>query len=108
MDVRAAEAVEIDQLARIWYEGWHDAHAQIVPPELARLRSLVSFRPRLEPALLDRWILHRKGRRALSAFRLGKVPWFGRRGGPACRRGGSAGRERRRNCLARMRDRKPP
>src|SRR6476660_3730345 len=51
MDVRAAEAVEIDQLARIWYEGWHDAHAQIVPPELARLRSLASFRPRLEAAL---------------------------------------------------------
>ncbi len=51
MDVRTAEAVEIDQLARIWYDGWHDAHAQIVPAELARLRSLASFRPRLEAAL---------------------------------------------------------
>jgi ribosomal protein S18 acetylase RimI-like enzyme len=51
MDVRAAEAVEIDQLAKVWYDGWHDAHAQIVPAELARLRSLESFRHRLQAAL---------------------------------------------------------
>jgi len=51
MDVRAAEAGDIDQLAKIWYDGWHDAHAQIVPAELARLRSLESFKPRLEAAL---------------------------------------------------------
>jgi hypothetical protein len=36
MDVRAAEEVEIDQLAKLWYDGWHDAHAQIVPAELTR------------------------------------------------------------------------
>jgi len=51
MDVRAAEAVEIDHLAKIWYDGWHDAHAQIVPAELARLRTLESFRHRLQAAL---------------------------------------------------------
>ena len=51
MEVRSAEEVEIDRLARIWYEGWHDAHAQIVPVELTRLRTLESFRERLQAAL---------------------------------------------------------
>jgi ribosomal protein S18 acetylase RimI-like enzyme len=51
MDVRAAELTEIDHLARVWYEGWHEAHAQIVPPELTRLRTLESFRHRLQAAL---------------------------------------------------------
>jgi GNAT superfamily N-acetyltransferase len=53
MDVRAAEEAEIDQLARIWYDGWQDAHAQIVPAELTRLRTLESFRRRLLAALPD-------------------------------------------------------
>jgi ribosomal protein S18 acetylase RimI-like enzyme len=51
MHVRAAEAGEIDHLAKVWYDGWHDAHAQIVPAELARLRTLESLRHRLEGAL---------------------------------------------------------
>ncbi|MGH9200660.1 MAG: GNAT family N-acetyltransferase [Vicinamibacterales bacterium] len=51
MDVRAAEEVEIDHLAKIWYDGWHEAHAQIVPAELTRLRTLESFRQRLQAAL---------------------------------------------------------
>jgi ribosomal protein S18 acetylase RimI-like enzyme len=52
MDVRAAEDAEIDQLARLWYEGWHDAHVSIVPAELTRLRTLESFRHRTQEALL--------------------------------------------------------
>jgi GNAT superfamily N-acetyltransferase len=51
MDVRAAEEGEIDLLARIWYDGWQDAHARIVPAELTRLRTLESFRERLRAAL---------------------------------------------------------
>jgi ribosomal protein S18 acetylase RimI-like enzyme len=51
MDVRAAETAEIDHLANVWYDGWQDAHAQILPAELARLRTLESFRERLEAAL---------------------------------------------------------
>ena len=53
MDVRAAQEREIDHLARIWYDGWHEAHAQIVPAELTRLRTLESFRDRLLAALPD-------------------------------------------------------
>jgi ribosomal protein S18 acetylase RimI-like enzyme len=51
MDVRNAEEAEIDHLARMWYEGWRDAHEQIVPAELTRLRTLESFRDRLQAAL---------------------------------------------------------
>jgi ribosomal protein S18 acetylase RimI-like enzyme len=51
MDVRAAEAVEIDRLAQLWYDGWHESHARIVPAELTRLRTLESFRDRLHAAL---------------------------------------------------------
>jgi ribosomal protein S18 acetylase RimI-like enzyme len=51
MDVRAAEEAEIDRLADLWYDGWQDAHARILPPELARHRTLDSFRHRLQAAL---------------------------------------------------------
>lgn len=51
MIVRNAEASEIDQLADIWCRGWQDAHAQILPAELKRLRTLESFRERLRVAI---------------------------------------------------------
>jgi ribosomal protein S18 acetylase RimI-like enzyme len=51
VEVRNAELAEIDLLARIWYDGWRDAHEQIVPEDLTRLRTLESFRDRLEAAL---------------------------------------------------------
>lgn len=53
MKVRAAEATELDQLARVWFDGWHEAHARIVPAELTRVRTLPSFRDRLQAALPD-------------------------------------------------------
>jgi ribosomal protein S18 acetylase RimI-like enzyme len=51
MNVRAAEESEIDHLAKVWHEGWHEAHARILPAELTRLRTLESFRDRLKAAL---------------------------------------------------------
>ena len=51
MDVRAAEEGEIGHLARLWHDGWQDAHARILPAELARARTLESFRDRLQAAL---------------------------------------------------------
>jgi GNAT superfamily N-acetyltransferase len=51
MHVRRAEEADIDHLARVWYDGWRDAHAKIVPGELARARTLESFRSRLAEAL---------------------------------------------------------
>src|SRR5882724_2498113 len=51
MHVRSAEAAEIEQLAKIWYDGWQDAHARLLPAELARIRTLESFKARLESSL---------------------------------------------------------
>ena len=53
MFVRPAEAAEIDHLAKVWYDGWHDAHARILPAELARIRTRESLRDRLQEALPD-------------------------------------------------------
>jgi hypothetical protein len=47
MEVRNAEETELDRLAKLWLESWRDAHAELVPAELARLRTLESFRDRL-------------------------------------------------------------
>jgi GNAT superfamily N-acetyltransferase len=51
MEVRGATEGEIGRLAAIWHQGWHEAHARIVPPELTRIRTLDSFRERLHAAL---------------------------------------------------------
>jgi GNAT superfamily N-acetyltransferase len=51
MNVRPAEEVDLERLTIVWHDGWRDAHAQIVPPELTRLRTMDSFRDRLRAAL---------------------------------------------------------
>ena len=47
MDIRSAEPSELDHLAHVWYDGWQDAHARIVPAQLTRARTWSSFRDRL-------------------------------------------------------------
>jgi GNAT superfamily N-acetyltransferase len=47
MIVRDAEASEVIPLARLWFDGWQDAHAAIVPEALKRLRTLESFETRM-------------------------------------------------------------
>jgi ribosomal protein S18 acetylase RimI-like enzyme len=44
---------ELDRLASLWHEGWHESHAPIVPADLTRLRTLESFRHRLQDAFAD-------------------------------------------------------
>ena len=53
MNVSGAEAAEINHLAKIWYDGWREAHEEIVPAELTRIRTLESFRDRLQGAIPD-------------------------------------------------------
>jgi GNAT superfamily N-acetyltransferase len=53
MTVRAAEEIDLDQMAKVWYDGWHESHSRIVPPELTRLRTFENFRERLAAALRD-------------------------------------------------------
>ena len=51
MVVRDAKASEIHGLAKLWFDGWHETHAHLVPMELAQLRTLRSFQERLVAAL---------------------------------------------------------
>src|SRR5690349_137523 len=51
--VRHAEDADLDRLAIVWHDGWHDAHGQLVPAALARERTLASFRARLPAMLRD-------------------------------------------------------
>ena len=49
-NIRDAKLSEIGPLAKIWFDGWQDAHARIVPAQLARQRTLQSFEERLRAA----------------------------------------------------------
>jgi GNAT superfamily N-acetyltransferase len=53
MEIRRPFDTEVDVLAKLWYDGWQDAHAQILPAELARFRTLESFGERLRAGLAD-------------------------------------------------------
>ena len=56
MSVRAADVGEVDHLARLWHEGWNDAHAALAPAGLVRARTVESFRDRLAEALADTFV----------------------------------------------------
>lgn len=49
--LRPARNDELDALARLWYDGWQDAHAVILPEALQRVRTFPSFRMRLRESL---------------------------------------------------------
>lgn len=55
--IRDAEERDIDALAKLWFDGWQDAHAAILPAELAQARTLASFRDRLAEGLSDTRVL---------------------------------------------------
>jgi ribosomal protein S18 acetylase RimI-like enzyme len=45
--IRPIVPEEVDAVAALWHEAWHDAHAGICPPEIVRHRSPGSFARRL-------------------------------------------------------------
>lgn len=51
--VRDAQARDIPALARLWHQGWHDAHAKLLPPDVAKARTLQIFTTRLAAGLED-------------------------------------------------------
>ena len=53
MEVREATTDDIDALAQIWFEGWLDAHAALVPEELARVRTYDNLHARLRNELAE-------------------------------------------------------
>ena len=50
---RPLTAADLPATARLWHDGWHDAHAAICPPQLTALRSLASFADRLSRRIGD-------------------------------------------------------
>jgi hypothetical protein len=50
--VRPATEAEIDHLARLWHEGWNDAHGKLAPAGLVQARTIATFRDRLAAALI--------------------------------------------------------
>jgi ribosomal protein S18 acetylase RimI-like enzyme len=62
--VRPADETEIDHLAKLWFDGWRDAHELIVPAELTRRRTLASFRDRLRHGIADVRVLGAPGEAA--------------------------------------------
>ena len=59
--VRDATEADLDRLAEIWHQGWHQAHSHLVPLELTRLRTLPNFRERLQQALPDVRVIGQSG-----------------------------------------------
>jgi GNAT superfamily N-acetyltransferase len=49
--IRDANTSEIGPLAKLWFDGWQDAHARIVPPDLTRVRTLQNFEQRLQASI---------------------------------------------------------
>ena len=49
MVIRPPGNAELEALARLWHEVWTASHRDILPPALARYRTLDSFRARLPP-----------------------------------------------------------
>jgi GNAT superfamily N-acetyltransferase len=52
-NVRPATPAEIDRIAQVWFDGWHEAHAHLMPADLTKLRTLENFAERLHPMLPD-------------------------------------------------------
>lgn len=54
--MRPAEERDLDHLARLWHDAWHDGHAHIAPPGLIAARTVARFRERLAAALADTFV----------------------------------------------------
>jgi ribosomal protein S18 acetylase RimI-like enzyme len=53
LDVRDPAPEDIPALVRIWYDGYRDAHAALLPEALVRTRTLGSFLDRMKEHLSD-------------------------------------------------------
>ena len=62
MQIRSADAAEIDHLARLWHDAWHESHGTLVPPELTRVRTVGNFRERLQALIPDIRVAGPRGR----------------------------------------------
>lgn len=51
--IRDAVSGDLDDLARLWFDSWQDAHAELLPKDLIRARTPERFRERLERHAVD-------------------------------------------------------
>jgi GNAT superfamily N-acetyltransferase len=61
MMARPPDPSESGVLARLWYDGWQDGHAAIVPAALTRARTLENFVERMFAALADVRVIGPRG-----------------------------------------------
>ena len=47
MTPRRSVPDDLEPLARLWHDAWHETHAPLMPPALARIRTVHDFRTRL-------------------------------------------------------------
>jgi len=59
--IRPPDESEIEQLAKIWHDGWHEAHAHLMPPGLTSARNLANFAERLPPLFPDTRVAGSRG-----------------------------------------------
>lgn len=60
--VRAASEADLDHLAVVWHDAWHEAHDGLVPDELSRVRTLENCRERLTLMLPAVRVVGQEGR----------------------------------------------
>ena len=51
--LRPARGTDVDRIAEIWHEGWHDGHAGHVPDGLTAARTLPAFTERVRHRVTD-------------------------------------------------------
>lgn len=42
-EIRPAESADHDEIIKLWHQGWHDAHTDLVPPEVLAFRTKDHF-----------------------------------------------------------------
>lgn len=61
MKIASATTTDIAPLAALWHNGWHEAHAALVPPDLKALRVPAEFRARVTAHLSDTFVARSNG-----------------------------------------------
>ena len=61
MIARPADPSETDILTRLWYDGWQDGHAAVVPAALTRARTFEDFAERMSAHLADVRVIGPRG-----------------------------------------------
>ncbi|TXH36067.1 MAG: GNAT family N-acetyltransferase [Rhodospirillaceae bacterium] len=56
-DIRPMRAEDHSAIIRLWHEGWHDAHAHLVPPAILSFRTPAHFSIWLEQAHDDFYVV---------------------------------------------------